>query len=162
MTYENYRHWVSSRILERSEKLENGCIEYGAKHGLKHKYGLVSITIDSVRKSIPAHRALWMAVNDSFDLPRGIYIRHKCDNPRCVNIDHLVPGTAKDNAQDCTERGRRTKKVRPHSRHRIHDDDKIRAIRAATGKTKHIAELFGVSLSYVSKIKTGQAKALVA
>lgn len=162
MSYPNYRTWISSRILENSVKADNGCIEYGAKHGLKHKYGLISITIDMVRKSVPAHRALWMAVNDRLDLPSGIYIRHKCDNPRCVNIEHLEAGTPKDNTRDAIERGRRAKTYKLHTRHLIHDDAKILAIKAATGKIKEIAYRFGVSNSYVSKLKSGKAKTLVA
>jgi hypothetical protein len=161
MTYENYRHWVSSRILARSVKRYNGCIEYAGDHPLKHKYGLISITIDGMRKSVTAHRALWMAIHDRFDLPSHIQIRHKCDNPRCVNDDHLVEGTSKENMQDCIERGRRAKKHRLHTRHLVHDDDKVRSIRNAIGKHKFIAEEHGVSISYVSKIKNGSLKSLV-
>lgn len=136
---------------------ESGCIEY-AGGGLKHKYGLVSITINSIRKSVPAHRALYMAVNNCFDLPSNIHIRHKCDNPCCVNINHLVAGTPKDNSQDCISRGRRAKTCVYAHRHRIHDKATIDAIRNAVGKHKWIAEKYGVSIGYVSKIKTGKLK----
>lgn len=160
-TYGNYRFWVSSRILQNSVKRDNGCIEY-AGGNLKHRYGLISITLGEKRMRVPAHRAMWMAKNDRFDLPRNTFVRHKCDNPCCVNIDHLQIGSPKDNSQDCTDRGRRAKNYKLHTRHRIHDDAKIIAIRNASGKTSHIAEQFGVSIGYVSKIKTGKAKSLVA
>jgi len=50
--------------------------------------------------------------------PHHIVIRHKCDNNLCVNIDHLEPGTFKDNARDyhtrkcrCKRHGARKYKV---------------------------------------------------
>lgn len=154
--YDNYKIWVTTRILERSVKQPNGCIEYQGNAG--HKYGLISITIDGVRKSVPAHRALYMAVNDCFDLPREVQIRHKCDYQRCVNIEHLIAGTAKQNMQDCIERGRRVKAYKKHTRHRVHDAGKVESIRNASGKIKWIAEEYGVSAGYVSKIRSGALK----
>lgn len=152
----NYKHDVFSRILAKSTKRENGCVEYAET---KHRYGLVSITIDGKRKSIPVHRALYMAVNDCFDLDRNTVIRHTCDNPRCVNIKHLTPGTQKDNVQDCIERGRKAKTHKYHHRTRIHDESLVESIRNATGKVKWIALEHGVSIGYVSKIKNGKLKA---
>lgn len=37
---------------------------------------------------------------------KGIVIRHKCDNPPCMNPEHLEPGTHADNARDRSERDR--------------------------------------------------------
>jgi hypothetical protein len=159
MANDNYNSWVIHRIKSRSIVRDNGCIEYQGNNG--HKYGLISITRHDKRILVPAHRAMYMAVNNCFDLPGSTQIRHKCDNPRCINIEHLLPGTAKENAQDMIERGRKAKKYKLHTRHRIHDDDKIRAIRKANGLHRQIAEQFGVSIGYVSKIKRGQSKTLV-
>lgn len=38
--------------------------------------------------------------------PKGLVIRHTCDNRRCVNPDHLIPGTQADNIRDMLNRGR--------------------------------------------------------
>jgi len=37
--------------------------------------------------------------------PGSNYVLHKCDNPECINPDHLYLGTAKDNSRDLQERG---------------------------------------------------------
>lgn len=36
----------------------------------------------------------------------GMVVRHKCDNPGCVNPEHLELGTQKDNARDTSSRNR--------------------------------------------------------
>lgn len=41
-------------------------------------------------------------------IPEGMVVRHKCDNPPCINPDHLEVGTQGDNMQDAWTRGRRT------------------------------------------------------
>jgi len=39
-------------------------------------------------------------------IPRGLVVRHKCDNPSCINIDHLELGTPADNNRDRYVRNR--------------------------------------------------------
>jgi hypothetical protein len=157
-----YGYDVSSRILNRSIKRENGCIEYRGDKPTKHPYGLISITINGYRKSIPAHRAIYMALNDCFDLSRNIVVRHKCDNPRCVNIEHLIKGTFKENMYDCIIRKRRASNYKLHTRERVISNETIKAIRDyPKAKLYHIAEMYGVSPGYVSKIRNMKAKTLL-
>jgi hypothetical protein len=38
--------------------------------------------------------------------PKGLVVRHKYDNPACINPDHLEIGTTYDNVHDMIDRGR--------------------------------------------------------
>jgi hypothetical protein len=39
-------------------------------------------------------------------VPDGLHVLHSCDNPPCVNPNHLFLGTALDNIHDCIDKGR--------------------------------------------------------
>lgn len=51
-----------------------------------------------------AHRVSWII--NSGEIPEGIKVLHKCDNPPCVNPEHLFLGTLGDNNKDRHRKGR--------------------------------------------------------
>lgn len=56
-------------------------------------------------RRIYAHRWSWQHHNKQ-QVPEGFVIRHTCDNPPCVNPDHLLIGTQRDNLRDMVARNR--------------------------------------------------------
>ena len=87
----------------------NGCILWTKSVG-KHGYGQQTLTIPGVKKKVfLAHRVAWAVANgiDPWSLTPDQIIRHTCDNPICVNPEHLLLGTQSDNMQDMVTRNRR-------------------------------------------------------
>lgn len=68
-------------------------------------YGIVYIE----RKSFKAHRLAWMEIHG--EIPSILRVCHKCDNPPCININHLFVGTDADNLRDSRNKGRHQYRV---------------------------------------------------
>ena len=79
----------------------NGCWEWTANKN-NQGYGLYRPGGTAPKRL--AHRLSYADRNG--DIPKGMLVLHKCDNPLCVNPDHLVLGTFRDNTQDMVAKGR--------------------------------------------------------
>ena len=73
------------------------CKDHG-RVGMKSGYATAWL----LGESTTLHRVVFYAAHGY--LPE--VVRHNCDNPRCIEITHLEPGTQVDNMRDMRERGR--------------------------------------------------------
>jgi HNH endonuclease len=89
-------------LLERLERFidkSDNCWEWTAST-TKQGYGHLTFRY----RTLYAHRAMWECING--EIPDGLDVLHKCDNPPCVNPDHLFLGTHQDNMKDRDLKGR--------------------------------------------------------
>jgi len=94
-----------------------------------------------------AHRISWMLHKGSIPTHNsyhGMCVLHKCDNPPCVNPDHLFLGTHLDNTRDRDKKGRQPSKLNPRQVLAIRDDPRMK---------KDIAADYSVSRTLISMIK---------
>jgi len=96
-------------------------------------------------------------------IPKGLYVCHTCDNPSCVNPDHLFLGSAKDNTDDMMTKGRGMwPSGTRHHLSRLSDDD-VTCIRSQKGlqTQSRLAAKFGVDQSHISRIMHSQKRGRV-
>ena len=102
-------------------------------------------------QNLKAHRIAFETI--FWPISRDLVIRHRCDNPSCVNPFHLLPGTAADNVQDKVMRGRAARGER-HGRAKLSAAD-VLVIRGSELSSQQLAGQFGVSANMVRYIRKG-------
>lgn len=92
------------RFWAKTQPRPDGCIVWTGH--LNRGRGTFTFSCGSRtdKKHILAHRV--SATLKFGNIPDGQVVCHTCDNPSCVNPDHLFLGTQKDNVQDCINKGR--------------------------------------------------------
>ena len=133
--------WILSISIKEPSgciKWTRGCTRSGYGH-LRYKGGTVY-----------AHRIVLEATSGA-PLP-GMEARHSCDNPNCVNPDHLTWGSSSDNKRDFHKRGRR------HCKLKLTEEQVsvIKSELAAGTDVPVLAEEYGVHQATISDIKSGR------
>lgn len=106
----------------------------------KDGYGV--LTVDSRKRK--AHRlALELRGVDV----QGKVVRHSCDNPPCVNPDHLLVGSQQDNVNDKVLRNRNPSKL---------SSEQVKEIRAKYGAggvtLEALGKAYGVTFQHISAV----------
>lgn len=135
------------RFWKYVEKSNNGCWTW-LRGKTKAGYGYLTINY----KNHYAHRLSWRLTYGI--IPKNAVIMHRCDNPACVNPEHLRLGTQKDNLQDMWNK-QRGSMGNEHPFAKVTDED-VKKIRKL-GKIKNlyrreIGEMFGISRQAVTDI----------
>jgi predicted DNA-binding protein (UPF0251 family) len=118
----------------------------------KDGYGMFQINGRAIR----AHRFSYLITNKK--LPDGKLVCHTCDNPKCVNPNHLFLGSALDNVSDCIAKKRRTPlKGDKSGRSKLKEDEVLSIFK--TYNEGHVtqdelAQKYNVSSKTISKIIT--------
>jgi hypothetical protein len=135
---------IKERISEKAQIAPSGCHEWTG-YVMPNGYGQVHLG----GKTAYAHRVAYELRHGP--IANGLYVLHRCDNRRCVNVDHLFLGTHLDNVVDCVQK----------SRHAYGDKNGRRKLNAAQavdirnseGTHDEIAARYGVSRATVTLIK---------
>jgi hypothetical protein len=104
---------------------------------IRNQFGYGRIRANNV--TWPTHRLSWVLANGP--IPDGLWVLHRCDNPRCVRPDHLFLGTPKDNSQDRDAKGR----------HRVVRGERQGSSKLTVNQVREIRTLYATgSVSYRS------------
>lgn len=135
-----------------------GCFLWFGYRDPKWGYGIFGIP---KANNVKAHR---FAYSRKFGpIPDGLVVCHSCDEPACVNPDHLWLGTVADNNKDCITKGRQSIGERHRAkcpRGEMQGSSRLTAEqvieirrRCANGESQRsIANSFGIVQQHVSKL----------
>ena len=134
-----------------------GCWTWTGKT-IKGGYGDYRVSVDGQSRHVIAHRWAWTETHG--EIPPGMFVLHRCDNPPCVNPAHLFLGSHRENMADMVAKGRRgDKKGAANGRCKITPGivNEIRRRMNVEGESSaSVARLVGLHPATVRKIAAGK------
>lgn len=143
---------IETRLLDRTIRTPSGCWEW---QGAKTLAGYGKMYAN--QKCDDTHRISYRLFCGP--IPDGVYVCHRCDNPPCVNPNHLFLGTPTENQADMRMKRRaRNPKGSEAWKAKICEADVVRIRQQfADGRPrKQIAREFGLSETTISHIARGK------
>ncbi len=137
---------VKNRFENKFEKIENGCWLWLAST-FHNGYGQFQF------EGRPQHASRVSYVLYKDEIPNGLFVCHTCDNPLCVNPEHLFLGTHKDNMQDKIKKGRHVSSIGENNGKSKLTENDVRDIRQSKESAKILAEKYSINSDYVYLIK---------
>lgn len=145
------RRPLTDRFWSKVEKTDT-CWNWTAA---KMRDGRGVVSIDHTGQKGSAPRVSWEL--HFGPIPDGIWVLHRCDNPRCVRPDHLFLGTASDNNKDSVRKGRRrisSTKGEKNPRAKLTVEN-ILYIRNSNIGARVLAKEYGVALGTIYHVRNG-------
>jgi hypothetical protein len=146
-----YTKQTIERFLSRVSKQSSGCWYFT---GFLDEGGYGSFSAGN--KTWRAHRYSFTVFK--VDIPDGMGVHHTCDNPQCVNPDHLWVGTQAENNADKVAKGRHNgwNRKTPHPSQKL-SKDQVRTIRECSTSAGILAKEFGVSRTIICNARRGDS-----
>lgn len=141
-----------ARLLAQTKIAPDGCWNW---QGIVGWGGYGQMKLNGIMQS--THRLMWAIWNES-RIPKGLVVRHKCiDNRRCINPDHLEPGTQKENIGDAIRQGRFRVAVGVERRCSKLNAEQVRQIRSMRpfGTQSEAAQYTYYRLAKMFKVRIG-------
>jgi len=167
MTREEIGDEVIDAFLDRIERHPSGCwLWTGLTAGVpdKYEYGYLRFEeplFTSDGREVVTIRATHVAMILLYGfMDDTLYVCHSCDNPRCVNPEHLFLGEQQDNVDDMLLKGRQVIWNLGRTKFKLNQEEiaKLRHERAYGSTLKELSDRYQLSYNWVLKITRNKVR----